>query len=63
MKITSYTPDTSLTFKSNEVTAQLTENFMYRVVSLPSGRVFVIGGAKDINGQQTLKDTHEVVDG
>ena len=26
------------------------EHFMYRVVSLPNERTFVIGGAKDVHG-------------
>lgn len=36
---------------------------MYRVVALPNGRTFVIGGAKDVHGAQAVKYTHELVDG
>lgn len=39
------------------------EQFMYRVVALPNGRTFVIGGARDVHGAQALKLTHELVDG
>ena len=63
MRITKCVPDENLTFISQEESAQVTENFMYRVVGLPTGRVFVIGGAKDINGSTTLKETKELVDG
>lgn len=39
------------------------DNLMYKVVSLPNKRTFVIGGAKDINSSETVKDTYEIVDG
>lgn len=43
--------------------ATLVDTFMYRAVSLPNGRVFVIGGAKDVNCAQTVKTTLEIQDG
>ena len=63
MKVIKCVPDENLNFTTQEESSHLTDNFMYRVVSLPTGRVFVIGGAKDINGSTTLKDTKELVDG
>lgn len=39
------------------------DTFMYRVVALPNGRAFVIGGAKDVHGVQTVKTTLELVEG
>ena len=50
MKITKCVPDENMVFTCTEESSHITENFMYRVVSLPTGRVFIIGGAKDING-------------
>ena len=37
--------------------------FMYRVVTLPNNRAFVIGGSRDVHGAQAVKTTHELVDG
>ena len=39
------------------------DSFMYRVVSLPTGKAFVIGGAKDVYGAQPLKTTYEIENG
>ena len=34
---------------------------MYRVVALPNGRTFVIGGARDVHGAQAVKHTYELM--
>ena len=36
---------------------------MYRVVSLPNNRTFVIGGSRDVHGATPEKTTHELVNG
>jgi len=38
-------------------------NFMYKTISLPGNRVFVIGGSKDISGNSCTNQTYELVDG
>jgi len=38
------------------------DQFMYRVVALPNGRTFVIGGARDVHGAQAVKLTQELME-
>lgn len=62
-RVTRCVPDTSLTFHHMKDDGIFVDHLMYKVVSLPTKRTFVIGGAKDINSTETVKDTYEVVDG
>lgn len=39
------------------------DTFLHRVISMPTGRTFVIGGAADLNGSICLKQTKELVNG
>ena len=56
-------PDENLNFKLKSEEGTFLENFMYRVVTLPTNRAFVIGGSSDVNGAQPCKTTYELVDG
>ena len=49
-RITRSYPDENLVFRNEIEENIILENFMYRVVALPNGRAFVIGGARDVNG-------------
>ena len=62
-KVTKCVPDQCLEFHQERDNGIMLDCFMYRVVSLPTGRSFVIGGAKDVHGANALKTTHEIVDG
>ena len=58
-------PDENLVFhreQREEKVGALLDTFMYRIVSLPNGRTFAIGGSKDIHGSQCAKTTYELVD-
>lgn len=56
-------PDTDLKFHHMKDQGIFVETLMYKVVSLPSNRTFVIGGSKDINSSETVKSTFEIVEG
>ena len=43
-------PDENLMFRNEVDYGTMLDSFMYRVVSLPTGKAFVIGGAKDVYG-------------
>ena len=62
-RITRSYPDENLVFRNEIEENIIFENFMYRVVALPNGRAFVIGGARDVNGAQPVKTTQELVEG
>jgi hypothetical protein len=42
--------DTTIKFRKDKVCSIPDNSFMYKTVSLPGERVFVIGGAKDVIG-------------
>lgn len=39
-----------MVFHNEKDAGTMLDTFMYRVVALPNGRAFVIGGAKDVHG-------------
>lgn len=62
-RVTRCVPDENLSFRKEIEQGTMLDSFMYRVVSLPSGKAFVIGGAKDVHGALPLKTTYEIVNG
>lgn len=50
-------------FRNEVDQATLLQSFMYRVVTLPSSRAFVVGGSRDVHGSTPVKTTYELVDG
>ena len=62
-RISRCVPDEELVFKNETEQATMLDSFMYRVITLPTGKTFVIGGCKDVHGAQPIKTTLELVDG
>lgn len=62
-RVISCVPDENLSFHLDKENATMHDNFCFRVVALPSGRTFVIGGSKDVHGAQAVKTTQELVNG
>lgn len=63
MSVWKHKLDTSMSFKKEKLCNFPETNFMYKTISLPGDRVFVIGGSKDISGSNCTNQTHELVDG
>lgn len=63
MSIWKHTIYTNLNFRKEQITSIQDANFMYKTISLPGNRVFVIGGSKDISGNNCTQQTLELVDG
>ena len=57
MQIWKNSPDTSLTFKKTPIYKLDQSLFMYKTMSLPGNKVFVLGGAKDIGCATTSNQT------
>ena len=59
-KIIKETPLKDLSFTSDHYFTINKEIFLSRMVSLPGDRVFIIGGAQNIDGDNSCKETYEL---